>query len=218
MPRTQEIQVFTFEELSDSAKEHALYKYHYDSFQWSDEAPVETLKAFADVFPIKIKDWSYDSQSANASWMFRDYLSGDIENLTGIRLAKYIWNNYRKELFKPKFIGSLKTNEYVQHKRIKSPREPYANGNRFNPYYSGCQIDTSCVLTGCCFDEDILEPVYSFLKKPDATTDFNDLIQDCISNWEVSVRKQAEWESSMEYFAEICEINEYEFTESGERF
>jgi hypothetical protein len=215
MPRTVEVKVYQFEELSEEAQEKAHEDWLGSGFEyfWVDEA-IKSLNKFEEIFPIKIGDYSVGAYNTDVRWRF----TGDdaLEELDGLRLAKYIWNNYKTDIFKPKFIGSMKTNELIKHKRIKSS-EQYSNGNRSNHYYSGCQIDTSCVLTGVCFDQDILDPIYEFLKKPDGRN-FPALVEDCIKEWEKSIQSDCQYQESLESFKETCEANEFEFTESGKRY
>lgn len=213
--RTAEIKIFRITELSESAQEHAHFKYLSNHFSYNEEIS-DTLKAFAKIFPIKIKNWSYDSQSANVSWEFEHFVSEDVQELSGIRLSAFLWNNYGKDLFKLKYKGALKKNYPVKHKRIE--HTDHKNGNHSIHYYSAISFSTDCVLTGMCFDYDILEPIYKFLKKPDSGVDFEYLMQDCISSWEVAAKNEAENETSLEYFKDIAEANDYEFTENGERF
>lgn len=214
--RTETVKIYELNELSETAKETAHENYLTNGFEWNHTDELEsTLKAFESVFPVKIKHWEFDNNYAEVR--FEMTCDSDVSDLTGLRLARYIYNNFYNELFKPKFIGSLKTNEYVQHKRIKSPINAYENGNRFNPYYSAIQKDTSCVLTGMCFDDDILQPVYDFLKKPNGQ-DFYDLMDSCFDAWCKTAKDELQSELSFEYFEGIAEANEYEFLENGERY
>ncbi len=78
--------------------------------------------------------------------------------------------------------------------------------------------DNSCVLTGVCYDQDILQPIYDFLKLPGKTTTFEDLIKDIENAISQTFRNNEEWVNSTEYITETIEANEYEFTKDGERF
>ena len=81
--------------------------------------------------------------------------------------------------------------------------------------YSKIIKDTCCVLTGYYIDDDILEPIYDFLKKPSKHVTFADLMRDCLQFWVIACNKDYEACTSMEYFAELCEANGYEFTGYG---
>lgn len=57
--RTETIEIFTFEELSEKAKQTAIenFREHQELF-WGDEW-IESLKLFCDKFGIELCDWSY---------------------------------------------------------------------------------------------------------------------------------------------------------------
>lgn len=210
-------EVYSFEELSDEAKQKAVEDHRDlcsgDQPAWSAENR-QTMEKFSEIFPIKVTNWSYGERSEGVSFHFEaeDY----IEELSGFRLAKYLWNNYKGNLFKGKFYGNLKTNEFVKHKRIKSS-ELYKNGNRFNPYYSAIKLDSSCVLTGYFMDDNILGPIYDFLNKP-TNINFRDLLEDCYFEWIKACNADIEWQNSNEYLSEELINNRYEFEEDGSKF
>ena len=192
-------EVYSFDELSEKAKENAHNEFlNEEHYFWGDDNQ-KTLDAFCAVFPITAKDWEYG---------YRNYISGSMPtadsdtekayyDFTGIRLLKYIVNNYWHYLFKRKFIGSLKNKE------------------KFTPIYSRCQCESCCVLTGYCIDDAILQPIYDFLKKPDKTSTFEDILKDCLESWIIACNKDYEDSCSQEYFTEHAEANNYEFTEDG---
>ncbi len=140
-------------------------------------------------------------------------------DLTGQRLATYIWNNYKNDLFKGKYYNyESNTKEQIKHKRIKSVF--YKNSGLWgNYYYSAITLEHSCVLTGWCYDDDILDPIYNFLNKPSKDgSNFRDLLEDCITSICKSVENEIEYRNTDEYIKEHIEANEYEFTKEGNRF
>lgn len=217
--KIKQVKCYELSELSEEAQEKAHENYLTSSnFEWdSAEELKETLRAFENVFPVKIKDYSFDNNYADVTWeMYLDW--SEVEEFTGIRLMKYLINNYYNYLFKPKFIGSINGDHYVEHKRIKSQREPYENGRRYQPYYSAIQKTTECVLTGMCFDDGILEPVYKFLKNPTENgSTFSDLMQECFWAWETMAKNELQSQLEFEYFQNTSEANSWEFDENGER-
>ena len=90
------------------------------------------------------------------------------------------------------------------------------NGDIFNAYYSAINLEHSCVLTGVCYDEDILAPVYEFLEKPNFRIDFEDLLNDCIYSLCHAVQSEIEYQTSDEGIEGTILANEYEFTEDGD--
>lgn len=187
------LQLFTFNELSDNAKAKALNDFNYSEYYFDyiyDDAN-NTLKVFKDTF--------YNNDS-------------NINELEGLRLYKYIINNYYNVLFKPKYIGSLKKDVPVYHKRIKIIK--YKNGNISNFYYSKVLKINSCVLTGVCYDDDILKPIYEFLKSP-YNINFDELISDCLDSLEKSIQNEIDYNYTDEAKAEYLSANEYYFTVDG---
>lgn len=90
--RQETIKIYTFEELSDEAKENALSWYRGDGFEyhWSDEWR-ESLQGFADYFELSLTHWEV---STCGPYHFRfSCRNDDIENLQGMRLWKYFKNN-----------------------------------------------------------------------------------------------------------------------------
>lgn len=177
-----------------------------NSFIWSEAE--KTIKSFLNIINVNIKTYN--------SWLEPSFgkIDDNILELSGLRLRTWFINNF-DFLWKPKYIGSPKTNEHIKHKRIKSPINVNSVGNRFNPYYSGCQLDNCCVLTGMCYDDDFLSPIYDFIKKP-TNKNFEDLIKDCFNSLEETINNEIEWRESKEYILEEIANCDYTFNELGE--
>jgi hypothetical protein len=79
----------------------------------------------------------------------------------------------------------------------------------------GRHITKDCPFTGYCMDEAVLQPLRQWLARPGLTTDFEDLVRDCLRAW-VSAYV-ADWESaySDDALRDMAEANEYEFYENG---
>lgn len=187
--RKIETTVYSFSELSENAKKRAMDKFYSNGWEpaWGDEN-LSSLKEFYKLFDYLIK-------SGNRNWTDVRFIGDtDVLNLSGIRAMKYLWNNYGNDLFKGKYY--------------------YRNGKS---RYSKVQRDnTSCVLTGFCMDDDVLQPIYEFLKKPDQRT-IEDLLQECVESWRIASERDEEYQQSEEYFSEEAYANGWEFTEDGER-
>src|SRR5262245_25339145 len=155
--RTVEVEIYPIEELEERAQERA----HMDwltsgaAFCWGDEV-VDSLKAFCDLFPVKLKNYQLGSDRCDIHWEWDYYTPG--WSMYGVRLWKYL-----------------------------------------NAVYA-TKIKNSCPFTGVCFDEDILDPLRKFLKRPDTETTFHNLIGDCIGAYEVAARKEFEYQESFEAF------------------
>lgn len=186
---TRTYDIFPLEELSAKARATAYHEWLKDfEYPWSCDNH-NTLDAFEHIFNIKVTNWSYDACGYN--YRFTSHYSGEEEELNGIRLLKYIVNNYWHILFKPKTY--------------------YLKGNYKKQRKSRVFTDNCCVLTGYCIDDDILQPVYDFLKFPDTRTTLYDLMDRCLDNFFKSCCDDMEYQCSEENFEESCEANGYEF-------
>jgi len=130
---------------------------------------------------------------------FFDYehsFSDDVLNLTGLRLRTYIINNYGSELYQGKY---------------------YSKGDRSR--HSRIIMDNSCVLTGMCYDNSILQPVYDLIHKYRAmghdSMDIKDLMDDCFSSLQKTLDKEEEYMNDDDHLIGEIEANELEFYESG---
>ena len=193
---TKTYNIFLLAELSTAARETA-YSEWLSTFEypWSSDNR-NTLDAFERIFNIKVTDWSYDT--CKYSYRFTSQYSAEEEELSGIRLLKYLVNNYWHTLFKP--------------------RTYYLKGNFKKQRKSRVLTDSSCVLTGYCADEDILKPIYHFLNSPDTDTTLYDLMDKCLDSFFKSCRDDMEYQCSEECFEESCEANKYEFLENGKMY
>jgi hypothetical protein len=188
--RTIKIKVYKFEELNEKAQEKAICSYHQQDLDYSyyyDEV-AESAKAVANLFNLK-----FGREYTDLRW---SHIDDDILELKGVRLLKYILNNYADSLFTPTFVG------YINNK----------------PYYSKTNKDNSCTLTKVCYDNDILQPVYDFLKNPDKHTTFEILIGEIESAISSTYNQVEDWINSKEFIQEEITANEYEFTAQGKIF
>ncbi|MDD7291720.1 MAG: hypothetical protein PUG86_07940 [Veillonella caviae] len=191
---TRTYEVYNFHELTREAqaKAHSHWAEHYD-YAWDRENRA-TLQAFERIFNIKAERWSYDS--CTYTYRFTSYYSGEEDNLKGARLLKYLVNNYWNDLYIPKTYWS---------RNYKKKRK------------SRVFVTNDCVLTGYYMDDEILQPIYDFLKSPDNTTLY-ELMDKCLNGFFRACRDDMEHQLSEEAFAESCEYNEFEFLSDGTLF
>jgi hypothetical protein len=217
MARTVRTKVYKFSELGEPAKQKALDKLRIESYErpgW-DEENINSMKAFAEIFPIKLTNWSVGGSMEYVSFGFETDRE-EIEELSAQRLSTYIWNNYKNSLYKGKFYNGLYGyNKSITHKRVKTVK--YKNGNIGNYYYSAITFDNNCPLTGYCGDHSLLDPIYEFMKKPRNIT-FRELLEECFEKWIKYFNEDRDYQSSDEFLEEEAEANEYEFTQDGRRF
>lgn len=157
--KTLTIKTYKFEELSEEVQNRLIENYTPFTDYIYDDA-YKTVKKFNELFDIS---------EGSLSWLdFKTNFDENVEQLTGLRLRKYIINNYGYALFKHKYIGNLKNRE------------------KFTPVYSKIQKDNCCVLTGVCYDDSMLMPIYKFIeyKNPIEFKNYTieDLIEDCFDN------------------------------------
>ncbi len=212
--RIIELKLLKFNELSDEAKQTAIENYRNKGYEpaWTEENR-QTLEAFEEVFPIQISKWSYGGRGEGVIYS----IVGDhIEDVSGQRLATYLWNNYRRDLFKGKYYGHLSESDKHGNKIPVSKEHPI--GKRHVKRYSKIILDTTCVLTGYYMDDVILKPIYEFLERPIKGVTFSDLLDDCFDAWIKGCNDDIEHQNSDEYIAEHLEANDYEFTSDGNTY
>ena len=195
------VKLYKFSELSEKAQRRAWEMGPDFSDSYSSEYR-ETLKKFEDIFDIAVYRWSVD----DCRYSF-DYVTAGraVEAPEGdaLRLARYIWNNYADCILKGRYY---------------STRGRYIDGKYHYKYrYSKVTKNMDdCPLTGVCMDMDILQPVIDCLHYKSFFDSYEDLIDACLDSFFRAWRNEIEYCNSFEYFAETCEINEYEFYETGE--
>lgn len=207
------VKVFKFEELSEKAREHAHYQWLNNwQFGWSDEYK-KTLEEFCDRFPVKVRDWEI-STSSHSYCDITITCEDGLAEIKGVRLMAHLYTNHFHDLFKGRYFS-------LWSKRHQNPHWKeggHAPWGALKSRYSKVMFEPNMgVLTGFCADEEILDPIYEFLKKPRNIT-YAALLKECTDNWVDAYKNDMEESSTMEAFKEDCESNEYEFTEDGERF
>lgn len=214
--KTIEITTYEITELSDKAQEKAFYKWleRHDYFSASENEA--SLKKFAESFPAKINNWSYGGQGSFISWSFTG--DDDVEELHGQRLATYLWNNFRSDIYKGKYRESFRRTKRIFHPMV-SQKECTDRQTKETYYWtvvcSRMFTETyNCPLTGYYIDNSLMRHIWEFMEKPD-NRNFYDLMNDCLNEWVSDCEKDYEYCTSMEYFIEECQANEWMFDEHG---
>jgi len=212
MARTIRTKVYQFNELNETAKQKAINYYRDNSVDTSfiyDDA-YKTVKQFHDIFGTK---------EGRNSWLDvnTDSIDDNICELKGLRLQKYIWNNFKTSLYKGKYFSLWSKTE----KSYKYYPEGYPV---LKSRHSKVILDNSCVLTGVCYDDSLLQPVYDFLERYQQKADyysymdFTTLMNDCFESLEKDVKSEEESQYDDDVITENIVNNEYEFTADGRRF
>jgi hypothetical protein len=217
--RTIRTKIYKFEELSKKAQEIAIENYRNNNltfdFIYSDAE--STVKAFCAAFDVKsgFRSW-LDCNTSN--------IDDDILQLTGLRLRKYILNNFGDTLYKRKYLKSgVNSKDLKPFHRMRKQTEIKNGPNKglfYSAYYSNiCKVAKNCNLTGMCYDDDIMGPIYDFLElRTFGSTNFEDLLNECFDAMRSTLQKEEDYMYSDEYISDEIESNEYEFTEEGNKF
>lgn len=83
--------------------------------------------------------------------------------------------------------------------------------------FTGQQRDAlagGCPFTGMIYDEDALDPMREFIRRPDSRT-WRELVDDCVASLIQALHREAEYRYSDEALREDCEANDYLFYERG---
>lgn len=213
MSRIIEVTLYKFSELSEKAKEKAWEHWLGDGweFSWSSEYE-KTLKEFEDRFPIKVTDWEISTCSHSyATMCFTD--DNGLEAISGVRLMAHLYTHHFHDLFKGKYYSVWSKTHQNKHWR-EGGHAPWGD---LKSRHSKVMFEPNMgSLSGFCADEDILDPIYEFLKKPYDIT-YAKLMQECLDSWVEAYQDDMEACSTLEYFSEEANNNDYEFTENGER-
>jgi len=136
--KTVRIKIYKFNELSEEAKQNAIdyFRSSNDYFYMGSEI-LDSINRGLDHFGGELSDYSIDWQNINNStYLIKYSVSEDIQQLSGVRLWKYLNNS-----------GLLHIRDKYNKKII-----PLLSGN--------------CPLTGVCFDESFLDAVRNFIARP----------------------------------------------------
>lgn len=188
--RIMKTKVYKYEELSEDAKESAREWYVNGlEYFWKDDNS-NVLEAFTDIFDfIKIGEWEYGYRNFIN---FSLDLDDTILELSGNRLAKWLYNNYYDQIIKGKYYHKNKTS---RHSKVIMQQD--------------------CNLTGYYIDMDTLDPMFTFLDNQWHTWGIEDIIRKCLNNWIRACQQDYEAQFETECVEKTISCNEYEFTEAG---
>lgn len=194
--KTIRIKIYQFDELSEQAKQKAIQDYRRNEVytDYIYDDAYESVKKFHDIFGTK---------EGGTSWLYirTGHIDDNILQLKGVRLRTYIINNFWSQLYKPKTF-------YKGDKKRKSK----------------ITLDSCCILTGVCYDLDLLNPIYDFIERYKQKSDyysymdFDRLLQDCINSLEKSIQSEVDYRYSDEGITEELENNGRNYTKDGIEF
>jgi len=190
--------VYKFEELSKKGQKQAIENWRGEGHEFTNgEEYVDSLKKFCETLGITLRDYSLSAYSySSVDWEYEpDNFA--LEDLSGMRLRTWIYNNW---------YDKLKVGEWY-HKNT--------TGNSYVQRYSNISFDImSCPFTGVCSDNDLIYPIEKFIQKPD-NSNLKELIEACMDSFVKAYQADEEDQDSDEAIKDKIEANEYEFTEDG---
>jgi len=151
--RTETIELYKFNELSEESKQKAIERYRETNFDLiGHDEILDSFKATFKALNIPIKDYSLD--------LNQSYVKFDIDKktgeLTGVRALAWLENNLFNDL-------RITRKEYLKDRKK----------SRLYGYKIGHIKD--CPLTGCCYDENFLDSLKECILK-------NYTLQEAIEN------------------------------------
>lgn len=185
--------VYSFEELSETAQEYALEQHHKNGYYpWYDDnrAVLEEFERIFDVTVYFVSGYDYKMQ-----YTIHTNFQYDEDEFTGIRLLKYLQNNY------------------MQY--FTQPLVRYSEGYKRKYYSKIFSVVGDCPLTGYYLDQDILDPILKFVARPTNNITLHELLCKCIDKYQSSAQKDLDFYYSKEYFAEECSDRGSLFFENG---
>lgn len=207
--KTKTINLYSFDELSEEAKNTAIENYRnsgiIDNDYIYDEAHA-TVNKFHEIFGTKEGGGSYFDINT-------DHINDSINEMKGLRLRTYLINNFWKYIYTGKY--------YSLWSKIDMP----FNAHHGKPFpklksrHSKVIFVKDCPLTGVCYDHSILFPIWDFIEKYSekkySYVTFEMLMNDCIESIEKDVIDEVDARDTDEAIIEEIKANDYTFTESG---
>lgn len=202
--RTETIKIYSFNELSENAQRYAWENggYYGDAYALDFET---ILEKFENAFDIKVYRYSVGNGYKPTFSYTLGGAAADAPEGDPLRLARYMWNNYAEEITRGKYY---------------STRMKWIGGNvHYKSRRSKVLLSLDeYALTGICWDQDILQPIIDCLKYKRFFNDIEELFDACLTAFFAAWDADIEYCNSLEYFADVAEANEYEFTANGERW
>lgn len=183
--KTIPVNIYRFEELEESVQESIIENYRREEneygYHWADEW-VDSLKAFCDLFGLKIKDYSVGPYSYSYVNIER-YPEPEYEIEGTLRYWKWFTNCYERELTNFKTYWNKSYTKKRVSKIMTKPMSEYD-------------------LTGFCADYPIMKHIEEYIKHPNYYSSAEELFQDCINEWINDFRADMEYQDNDEYIRE----------------
>lgn len=213
------IDVYTFSELSEEARERARHEWVSEDMSYSGDAEAcDTIKAFEKEFGVEVRNWQYSSYDYDFD-LRTGSIDDDVLALKGNRARAWFWNNHGNILLTGRYYPKFHGTKHAHSKFF------------FDRVYDG-----TCPWTGYYLDCSALDPIAHFcfgVKRDEkekkrvpssrriATDDSNtvgSLLRDGLHSLFRALRDERAYQETMEAFKDACEANGYEFTCDGKRW
>lgn len=194
------IRLYKFEELSEESKAKVIEREREQIQQWGidawDSEHRATLEKFEAIFDVNVRHWEVNDYSHNYQFTFNnDFYGMDASEITGKYLLRFLNSIYY----------DVRSGKYF------SCGQRYDENGKFHYSCKHSKIlweEFNCPLTGVCYDNDILKPIWDWHKKPNWNLSLENLVDECLESF------FSQWEQEMLY----CGSDEYciqELTESS---
>lgn len=190
------VKIYQFSELSEKAQRRAWMNYAGNLGECALNSEYRAaLEAFCKAFDIVYIDYDINENAFTF-----DFSLGfePAYNMDPLRFARFIWNQYAHQIQRGKYYGKI------------------SHDGRHVYRYSKATIEYTCCFTGFCADLALTGPVWDCIHYKKEYTCFDQLIEDCLTAFFEEWRNDMEYETSFEYFEELCAANNWEFYETGE--
>lgn len=202
--RTITEKIYRFDELSPAARDRA-WADNMCMFDFISSDYEKTLCEFEKAFDISVYNYRVGDNMYNP--MFKYLTVGRADDASEInnplRLARYMWNNFADDIKRGKYYST--PGKWIDGKYHYKYRR------------SNCTFEYDN-LTGFCADYDIMQPVVNCLFYKEFYNTFDELINECLTRFFRAWDADIEYHYSYENFAELCEIHDIEFYETGARY
>lgn len=189
---------------NNSSNAYNLWVKDPDSWCFYGDDNENTLKEFCKIFDVKMGSWFYDNYRYDFS--FEVTVDDEQNELSGIRLAKFVWNNY---------AGYISKGRYYSTRGFLDENKKYHYQHRYSKTMFSFD---DCPLIGYCIDCSILQPIISCLNYKKSYESYKELIEDCLESFFTDCVADAEFYQSYENFMDMSCANDYEYNEDGTAF
>lgn len=203
--RRYEFTLYTYSELSGEAQAKALMDYQKSVMEFDNTYFIEhSLRRLEDIFEVKFCDWEIYRIGCIKNKGYVEIRGDkwfsphgeDPLHFTGLRLRKFIINNFYDKLTEPKIY----TKDWVKKWKSKIHRDRYYTN------------------TGYYADEEIAEPIFDFIEGRGNANNIYDLMEECLLRGLKCMEREIQEELSEEHLEDITDVNNWLYLEDGTFF